>query len=77
MIETNEAYISLFSRQKFIELHNENKFDEIVKNTILPIHKELAKGIKIRSNNIKNSFPSRASGLDRYMANNQRRQRRF
>lgn len=77
MIETNEAYISLFSRQKFIELHNENKFDEIVKNTILPIHKELAKGIQIRRNNIKNGLPSRVSGFDRYMANNQRRQRRF
>ena len=34
MIETNEAYISLFSRQKFIELHNENKFDEDRKSVV-------------------------------------------
>ena len=40
-IATNEAYIWPFPRQVFIEMQNQNKFDEMVSNTILPIHKEL------------------------------------
>ena len=76
--EATEAYISLFSRQKFIELHNENKFDEMVKNIILPIHNELAKGfLEISRKNIENDRSNRASGFERYMTNKQRRQRRF
>lgn len=50
-IVDNEAYISVLSRQKFIEMHNENKFDEMVRNIILPIHKELENGIQIRRKN--------------------------
>lgn len=76
--EATEAYISPFSRQKFIELHNENKFDEMVKNTILPIHNELAKGfLQIRRKNIENVHSNRESGFERYMTNKQRRRRRF
>jgi len=76
-IATNEAYISPFSRQKFIEMHNENTFDEMVRNVISPIHKELANGIQIGRKNIEYGYPSRVSGFDRYMASQRRRQRRF
>jgi hypothetical protein len=76
-IVTNEAYISPFSRKKFIEMHNENKFDEIVRNIILPIHKELANGIQIRRKNIEKGHPSMVSGFERYMENQRRRRRRF
>jgi len=51
-LTTNQAYIWPFSRQMFIELHNQNKFDEIVRNTIFPIRKELENGIQIRRQNI-------------------------
>lgn len=71
-IETTEAYISPFSRQNFIEMHNENKFDEMVRNTILPIHKELAKGIQIRRKNIEYGHPNRVSRFERYMASKRR-----
>jgi competence protein CoiA len=76
-ITTTEAYLSPFSKQKFIEMHNENKFDEIVRNIILPIHKELADGTQIRHKNIEYGHPNRFSGFDRFMANSRRRQRRF
>jgi len=76
-ISDSEAYISTFPRSLFIELHNENKFDEMVRNTILPIHKELANGIQIRRKNIEYGHPTRVSGFERHMANKRRRQRRF
>lgn len=76
-ISDSEAYISTFPRSLFIELHNENKFDEILRDTILPIHKELAKGIQIRRNNIEYGQSNKASGFERYMANKRRKQRRF
>jgi hypothetical protein len=76
-IATNEVYISPFSRQKFIEMHNGNKFDEMVRNTILPINKELANGIQIRRKNIAYCHPTRVSGFERHMANKRRRQKRF
>lgn len=40
-IVANEAYLWPFPRQWFIETHNQNKFDELYENTIIPIHKEL------------------------------------
>ena len=76
-IETTEAYISPFSRQKFIEMRNKNKFDEMVKNIILPINKELEKGIQIRRNNIEYGHPNRVPGFEQHMANKRRRRRRF
>jgi hypothetical protein len=76
-LATNEAYISPFSRKTFIEMHNENKFDELVRNIILPIRKELANGIQIRQNNIEYGHPSRVSWFERYMANQRRRRSRF
>jgi len=76
-ILSSEVYLSILSSAKFIELHNKNKFDELVKNTILPIHKELANGIQIRRKNIEYGYPNRVSGFERHMANMRRRQRRF
>ena len=76
-IANTEAYIWPLSRQIFIEMHNENKFDEMVRNTILPIHKELANRIQIRREKIEFGLPNRASGFERHMANKRRRQRRL
>ena len=76
-IDTTEAYISPFSRQQFIEMQNDNKFDEFVKNIIFPISKELAQGIQIRRKNTEVGHLNRASAFDLYLANKRRRQRRF
>jgi competence protein CoiA len=75
-IATNEVYMSRFSRRAFIEMHNENKFDEMVTNVIRPI-RELVNDVQIRRKSIQYGHPSRVSGFERYMANQQRRQRRF
>lgn len=78
-ITNNEVFISPFSRPKFIEMHNENKFDEMVNNIILPIHKELVKGIqvqqKINSRGI--PIPNRLPMVKRYRVPMRRRRRRF
>ncbi|EAT59176.1 competence protein CoiA [Chlorobium ferrooxidans] len=71
-IATSEAYISPFSKQIFIEMHNENKFEEMVINIILPIRKELMNAMQIRRKNIEYGHPSSVSGFERYKANKQR-----
>jgi hypothetical protein len=76
-ISSSEAYLSAFSRAKFIELHNKNKFDELVKNIILPIRKILASNKQIKRKYNVYSRPNRLSGFERHMANKRRRQRRF
>jgi competence protein CoiA len=76
-IVTNEAYIWPIPRQVFIEWHKENKFDEVVKNTIFPIHKELVNYIQNRQNSIEYGHPSRIFRFERNMTNNRRRRRRF
>jgi competence protein CoiA len=40
-ITAKEAYLMAFPRHYFIEMHNANKFEEYVSNSIMPIHKEL------------------------------------
>jgi len=40
-ITENEAYLYPISRDKFIELHNNDKFDELVEKTILPFIRKL------------------------------------
>lgn len=40
---TEEAYLSPFSQKNFIELHNDNGFESLFNNTILPIDTELSK----------------------------------
>ena len=76
-ISSGDAYLSPFSRVKFIELHNDNKFEELVKNIILPINKELARKKQIEHVNNMRGQPSRLPGLERHMTNKQRRRRRF
>jgi hypothetical protein len=76
-IAATEAYISPFLRQKFIEMHRENKFDELVRNTILPICKELSTGLQNRSNNIGYGSQNRIFNFDRDMAIMRSKQRRF
>lgn len=63
-ISSGHAYLSPFSRVKFIELHNNNKFDELVQNLILPIHKELDRIAQIKHVNNMHSHPNRLSGSD-------------
>lgn len=46
-----EAYILAFSRQEFIQMHNTNKFDEMITNEILPICKELGRDMQNRRQN--------------------------
>lgn len=69
---TNEAYLSIFSREDFVELHNNNKFDEIVSNTILPIREILASNKQKVYNH-----PQRLPEFERHMANMRRRRKRF
>lgn len=72
-----DVYLSPFSRVSFIELHNNNKFDELVNNTILPIHTELAKRKRIEQVNNTRARTNGLPGFERYMANMRRRKRRF
>ena len=72
-----DTYMSPFSRRNFIEFHNNNKFDELVKNTILPIHAELNKRKRIEQVNNMRGRTSGLPGFERYLANKRRRQRRF
>ena len=76
-IATNDAYIMSFPRQLFIEMHNENKFDEMVKNTISPIQKMLEKDIQMRRERTEYGQTNRVSLFDQCLQNNRRRQKRF
>jgi competence protein CoiA len=69
-ISASQAYLSIFSRESFIERHNDNKFGEIVSNVILPIREILAENIK-RSRNQSQRLPKFAQN-----ATNLRRRRR-
>ncbi|HEC32902.1 MAG TPA: hypothetical protein ENI63_01420 [Candidatus Kaiserbacteria bacterium] len=74
---TSSAYLSPFSRANFIELFNNDNFDNLYKNTILPIHKEISNGERRqREANIHNRANT-LSGFDRYLKNKQRRRRRL
>jgi competence protein CoiA len=50
ILNCEAAYISTFPRSYFIEAHNEDKFDDIVRDTISPLYKELEK-LESRRNN--------------------------
>ena len=76
-IADTEAYLSPFLRQFFIELHKANKFDEMVKSTILPIQKELATGFLNRRKMIEYGPPNRAYNFERDLAIMRMKQRRF
>ncbi len=62
-ITANYAYVSPFSRQNFIEMHNENKFDEIVTNIISPIRQLLISDIQNRRQNVELSRPNNLLGV--------------
>jgi len=51
-IISNEAYVSPFSRQNFIEMHNTNKFEEFFSDRILPISKLLADATQAKRKNV-------------------------
>lgn len=76
-LASGDAYLSPFSRGKFIELHNNNKFDELIENIISPIHKELDSRKNIEHTTNMQSSPSGFPGFGRYLANMQKRRRRF
>ncbi|MFA6902886.1 MAG: competence protein CoiA family protein [Gallionellaceae bacterium] len=76
-ISSGDAYLSPFSRVKFIELHNNSKFDELVQNIILPFHKELARKNQIQHGNELHSRPNRLPGFERYLVNIQRKRKRL
>ena len=72
-----KAYLSPFSKANFIEFNNSNKFDELVNNRILPIHKELAKGEQVEKENNMRTRTTGLAGFEKKMRNKQKRQRRF
>ena len=67
------TYLSPFSRVKFIELHNNNKFDELVQNIILPIHNELARNKQIQHGNELHRRPDLLLAIDRRLVRMKRR----
>jgi len=67
-ISSGDTYLSPFSRVNFIDLHNNNKFDELVQNIILPILKELAGNKQIQPRNELYSRPNIPSAIHRRMA---------
>ncbi|HAF43827.1 MAG TPA: hypothetical protein DCK83_02505 [Gallionellaceae bacterium] len=74
---TEDVFLSPFSRVKFIELLNNNKFDDLVEKIISPIHKELARKKRIEQ---VGNIHAQTNGLpkfERYMAIKRRGQRRF
>lgn len=74
---SSDAYLSPFLRANFVEIFQRDNFGEIYKNTILPIHTEIANGERRQhAANAQSQFRIQ-SGLDRYMRRNQRRRRRF
>jgi competence protein CoiA len=74
---SGEAYLSPFSRAKFIELHNKNNFDELVNNIILPILEILARNKQIEHVNNMRAQTNRLPGFGRHMSNIRRRRRRL
>lgn len=55
---SGHAYLSPFSRVKFIELHNNNKFDDLVKEEISPLRDLLLEIERSRSESKKNEVVS-------------------
>jgi hypothetical protein len=74
---SGDTYMSPFSRLKFIEFHNNSKFEELINNTILPIHAELNKRKRIEQVNSMHDRTSGLLGFERFMENKRRKQRRF
>lgn len=63
-VADNEAYLWPISRDKFIELHNNNKFDELVEKTISPFIEKLINNEKIKDEMEKSRHRERLSRMD-------------
>ncbi len=72
-ISSNEAYLWPFSRDKFIELHINNKFDELVEKAISPFYDRLLKIKQIEDERNETSHPNRLSGRNWIMIGRRRR----
>ena len=72
-ISNEQAYLTPFSRNQFIEFHNNNKFDELVKNTILPTYAELTKRKRVEQINNMQIRPNILPTIDRRLARRKRR----
>lgn len=73
---TGEVYISPFSREAFIQLHNENKFYEEIKKMFLFINNELNRRKLSEQRKNLRSNSNLLPGFERYLVR-RRRQRRF
>lgn len=69
------VYISPFLRDKFIEFHNDNKFDEQIKNLFSFFNKELDRKNLIDQINNSRSHSNRLPGFRRSTRNKHRRDR--
>ena len=76
-ISTSETFISPFPRGYFIEVLKESKFDELVKNTIIPNREILEKTIQAQLENSLYHRPNILSGFQKHMAHERRRPRRL
>lgn len=74
---SSSAYLSPFSRKKFVEIFQNDSFGEIYKNNILPIHAEIANGERRQQIASSPNRTNALSGFDRYMRSKQKRRRRF
>lgn len=72
-ISTSGTYIAPFSRNEFIKMHYDNKFDEFVKNIILPILEMLAGDKQIKRENKGHSRPSKPKGIIRQVPRHKNR----
>ena len=64
LVSNDEAYLWPFSRDKFIELHNNNKFDALVENVISPFLEKLINKKKIMDEMEESRHRERLSRLD-------------
>lgn len=71
------AYLSPFSRERFIEILSKDRFDEVLEQIILPIHAEIVNGERRQRIPVSSSRNNSVSGFDRYMLRKQSRRRRF
>lgn len=76
-VSTEEAYLATFGRHNFIKTHNNNEFDNIVKNKIEPIYNFLVDDNKrIKHATMIYNRPN-SLRFERYLANKQRNQTRL
>lgn len=71
------AYLSPFLRTNFLEIFKNDDFGELFKNTILPIHTEIANGERRQQAATIQNRTNALSDFNRYMKKNQKRRRRL